>query len=255
MEFNINYEYINNTGKNNIFTCWYMPKSDKDKYPLVIISHGFMANYQALANFAVYLAEKGVMALTFDFCGGSSYSKSEGEFTSMSVLTEEDDLERVIEFAKTKDNVDTNNIFLLGESQGALVSSFVAAKRLDIKGLVLLYPSFVLFDDIRDMYKDINNLPTNCYMLGYKVGRNYITDIYNINPFDVIKDYKNPVLIIHGTKDTISPIDYSEVAIKYLNPKSELLPIDGAAHGFKENEIQKVYDKFIVYLAGRILNK
>jgi dipeptidyl aminopeptidase/acylaminoacyl peptidase len=254
MDFDINYEYVINKNNEKIFTCFYVPKGNKDKYPLVIISHGFMANYQALANFAVYLAEKGVMALTFDFRGGSTYSKSDMDFKSMSILTEMDDLNDVIDFAKSKDNVSKDKILLLGESQGAVVSAFVAAKRNDIIGLTLLYPSFVLFDDIRDMYKDKNNIE-NPYMLGYRVGKQYILDTYDTNPYEIIKDYKKKVLIIHGTKDTISPIEYSEVALKYLNPSSELLPIEGAGHGFKEEEMQKVYDRFIVYVAEMLLKK
>ena len=81
MDFDINYEYVINKNNEKIFTCFYVPKGNKDKYPLVIISHGFMANYQALANFAVFLAEKESMASPIAssvFSSGSTYSASPG---------------------------------------------------------------------------------------------------------------------------------------------------------------------------------
>ena len=49
--------------------------------------------------------------------------------------------------------------------------------------------------------------------------------------YDLIADYTQDVLIIHGTADTVVPLSYSERALEvYQN--AELITIEGAGHGF-----------------------
>ena len=49
--------------------------------------------------------------------------------------------------------VDNDNIFLLGSSQGGVVSAITAADNSeDIAGAVLLYPAFVLVDDAMERF-------------------------------------------------------------------------------------------------------
>lgn len=60
-------------------------------------------------------------------------------------MTEVADLNAVVDMIKTLDFVDTDNIFLLGRSQGGFVSALTAAQREDdIQGMVLFYPAFVI---------------------------------------------------------------------------------------------------------------
>ena len=53
--------------------------------------------------------------------------------------------------------------------------------------------------------------------------------------YDVMKAYPGDVLIIHGTRDNIAPISYSERAVTVF-PSAELVRIDGAGHGFYGND-------------------
>ena len=73
--------------------------------------------------------------------------KSDGESTKMSVLTEMKDLIAVKNFAKEQNYVDSENIILLGESQGGFVSGLVAAKcGAEIKKLVMIFPALCIPD-------------------------------------------------------------------------------------------------------------
>lgn len=63
----------------------------------------------------------------------------------MTVGTECEDLETVIDCVKELDYVDPGRIFLQGESMGGLVSALVAARRPEnIRAQVLWYPAFVV---------------------------------------------------------------------------------------------------------------
>ena len=61
----------------------------------------------------------------------------------MSVLTEKADLEAVLEEVKQWDFVDTGSIYLMGNSQGGLVTALTAAEhKEEIRAVILIYPAF-----------------------------------------------------------------------------------------------------------------
>ena len=59
----------------------------------------------------------------------------------MSVLTEKADLEAVLDEVMRWECVNTDSIYLMGNSQGGYVSTLVAAERPDdIRAIILIYP-------------------------------------------------------------------------------------------------------------------
>lgn len=85
-----------------------------------------MAGQDTVRHYAAFLAEMGYAAYCFDFNGGSVMkSKSDGQTTEMSVLTEVNDLETVIDYVSTMPYVNKDKIFLMGCSQGGFVSALL----------------------------------------------------------------------------------------------------------------------------------
>lgn len=67
--------------------------------------------------------------------GRNKNSRSGNDTLKMSVFTEVDDLDAVVNILKNQNFVDKNNIFLLGQSQGGVVSTIKGAnlrKRLKV---------------------------------------------------------------------------------------------------------------------------
>ena len=97
--------------------------------PVAIVCHGFMAWQDTVRQYCKLLAEIGYCAYCFDFCGGSvlNKGKSDGKTTEMSVLTEVQDLEAVIEYAQGLP-YNSKKTLLMGCSQGGFVSALTAAK-------------------------------------------------------------------------------------------------------------------------------
>jgi dienelactone hydrolase len=126
--FNTREIFANNNGK-NIFGIVYIPINAGTKMPTVIYSHGYGGNNSGGRIYAEALAKKGIAVYCFDFCGGGNQSRSDGKTTDMSVFTEKSDLEAVISMMKAQDFVDSNNLFLMGISQGGMVSAMAAAEQ------------------------------------------------------------------------------------------------------------------------------
>ena len=192
------------------------PKNYKDqKLPTVIISHGFGGLAERGDFYAQSLAKVGYVVYSFDFMGGNKNSRSGTDTLNMSVFTEVDDLDVVISKLKSQSYVDQSKIFLLGQSQGGVVSTIEAAKlKGDIKGLILVFPAFDLFDDARELFKSTSDMPEVYNHRGSEVGRAYFEKSLGYDVYQDIKNYDGKVLIVHGTNDTTAPISYSRKAVE-----------------------------------------
>ena len=194
----------------------YRPQGDH--LPVAIVCHGFMAFQDTVRQYAAALAELGYAAYCFDFCGGSFIRcQSDGDTTEMSVLTEVKDLESVIGYVQSLPFT-SNVLLLMGCSQGGFVSALAAAKHPErVSKLVMFYPAFCIPDDARAgkmMFAkfDPQNIPDTFRCMFMKLGRCYVTDVIDMDPYDQIKDYHGQVLLVHGTKDLVVNIDYARRA-------------------------------------------
>lgn len=216
----------------------YVFRRESGRLPAVIICHGFMANQRTVRHYAEFLARLGWAAFTFDFCGGGLKSRSDGETSEMSVLTEVEDLKAVINHVKLRADVDHSRIALMGCSQGGLVCALTAARlNNEIERLILLYPAFCIPDDARRGRMlfarfDPENIPPVISRFPMKLGAVYAKAVINMNIYDEIRGYEGPVLLIHGTNDKIVDVSYSRQARKVYK-QCEYLEIEGAEHMFK----------------------
>lgn len=215
-----------------IYGNLYLPNTDDQQYPTAIIAHGFGSSHSYMAPYAAYLAEQGIAGYVFDFCGGSTGSRSNGSTLDMSVLTEVSDMQAVLDGITDYSFVDLEQVYLMGESQGGLVSALLAERSdEDVHGLIMLYPALVIPDDARERYASASDIPEMARVFGTPVGRTYFSDVLDMDVFQEIGNFSGPVLIVHGDADSIAPISYSQQAVE-LYPAAELVTLDGAGHGF-----------------------
>ena len=183
----------------------YLPKKDQ-KQPIILLSHGLSLDYSLMLPYAEKLYKRGVASFAYDFRGGGYECHSDGKISDMTIQTEIDDLNFVIDSIKKEDFVDEDRVYLAGHSQGGLVSSLVAPKRDDIQALFLFAPAFEIPDDMkeRDNPKEMNVLNV---MPDY-MGEKYIDCAINIDVFQEIRGFKGNVYIFHGIEDKRVPVEY-----------------------------------------------
>lgn len=215
-----------------IYGRLYLPEGS-GLFPAVIIGHGFGGNLTGPEHYAIDFAENGIAAYVFDFVGGGTLSRSDGDMTESSVLTQAADMEVVLDGIAALDEIDEERIFLMGLSQGGFVASYVAAKRPDdVAGLIAFYPAYVLQDDAWERTPDPDHIPDTIDIMGNTVGRIYNKDAMSFDIYDMLPKYPHDVLLMHGTADRIVPISYSERAA-HTFPSAKLIRVKGAGHGFR----------------------
>ena len=195
----------------------FMPSGQTD-VPIAIVCHEFMTNRLFSYPYAMALAKSGYAAFCFDFCGGGIVCGSAGDSRDMSVLTEIEDLKSVIAFAKEQCYTSDEPLLLMGCSQGGLVAALTAAELPgEIGGLILQYPALMIPDAARKgemlwMNFDPDNVPEEMRSGPMRIGRQYATDVMDLDTLPTITRYTGKVLIIHGDKDTLVNISGSQAA-------------------------------------------
>ena len=226
----------------------YLPAGEHKNLPVAIVSHGFMANQDSVKHYAKVLTEAGYAAYCYDFCGGSAggTGKSDGLTTEMSVLTEVKDLEAVIAYVQSLP-YNGDRLLLMGCSQGGFVSALTAAKHPEkVFRLVLIYPALCIPDDARAgqmMFAkfDPADIPEIIDCGPMTLGRCYPADVLDMDPIKEISSYGGPVLIVHGTKDDVVDLKYSQDA-QQAYPRAILKIIQDGGHGFSEEQDKVVFE-------------
>lgn len=230
----------------------YLPNTSAEKYPTVIISHGYEGSHEEMAPYAEVFAAQGIAAYVFDFCGGSYSSRSDGETTEMSVLTEEADLTAVMDGLASIDRIDDSMIFLMGESQGGMVSALAAADQASrVRALVLLYPALVIPDHAREEYSSADEVPETSDLMGMTVGKIYYTDVLGMDVYQQISRYTGSVLILHGDRDNLVPISYSQKAVQMYSSAS-LTVIKNGGHGFYGSMQKEAAEDALNFIESRM---
>jgi len=230
-------------GDRKIFGIESAPKT-KGKKGVAIISHGFNGTHHFGRDYFDTLNGLGYTVYTFDFPCGGIHSSSDNNTMKMSVIDEKNDLKSIVRHYLQQPDTDKDRIVLIGESQGGFVSAIAASELKDtVSNLVLVYPALCIPDDWNNRYKTEAEIPDTTNMWNVLLGRNFFMELRDFDVYSTICRYEGPVQIIHGSKDPIVPLSYSEKAMKlYKNAHIGVIP--GAGHGFNPEQ-RAVSNRFV----------
>lgn len=235
-----------------IFGKLYLPEGE-GTFPAVILSNGYPGSYTEYQTYAQSFAENGIAGIVFDF--SCTNNASEGEFGDMSVLTQAADLNVVLDVISALPEIDSNHVFLWGHSFGGLTATYVAAQRKDeVKGLIVLEPSYQMHDQYRQLYPEGSEIPEYTYTPQY-VGKAYVEDLLSFDIYDMMPDYDNKVMLFMGTAN---PAEVMELQTQYFEKAAgkftsmQLVRVEGADHGFKGDGGQKMMKLAIEFINENI---
>lgn len=220
----------------------YIPdRLDSKKPSAVIISHPFLLTSESMEHYARIISDWGYATFIFDFCGGSVKSRSDGSTKEMTVFTKTEDLMAVFDYVSSHEEIDSDNIKLMGCSLGGFVSAIAATELKEaMTGLIMFYPAFCVPDecrrgDILGVRFDPENIPDVISNWGTEIGKSYCESVLNMDQKKLLPTYKGPVLMTHGSADSIVPASYS-VEMEHYYDHCELIIIEGAKHRYSAKQ-------------------
>ncbi len=241
-------EWIVTGNGRQIYGVLYIPEGGTIKGG-VILSHGYNGSHEHFDRECSVLAENGYYAYAYDFCGGSANGLSRGlETTEMTLFTEKEDLLAVFDAVSGLEPLQGKEVCLLGGSQGGCVTALAAAELKERAArVVLYYPALMIPDNWRETYKTTEEIPEVTDFWGMKLGRIFFTSMHDFSTYDHIGAYQNPVLILHGDRDEIVPMDVAEKAAEIL-PDAKLIVLEGEGHGFTAEGTEKALKCILDFL-------
>ncbi len=224
-------EWIIPNAEKHIFGKIYTPKCAAP-CPAIIFSHGYNGCHTDFDTECRFYAARGFIAYAFDFCGGSTRSRSSLLSTEMTLFSEKSDLLAVFDAIRALPQVDSENMYLLGGSQGGLITALAAEERASlIKGLILYFPAMCIPENWRTRYPQLSDIPEVTDFWGLKLGRRFFSTMHDFDSFAAVGGFQGKVLLITGDCDQIvSLASVERTAARYQN--AELVVLPGEGHGF-----------------------
>lgn len=240
----------------------HLPENSVKKPPVVILLHGFSGDRNA-ANFSLtrlsrLLAKNGVASVRFDFLHNG---ESDGDFSEFTLSGGIADANAIVEYVCSLDEVDTQRVALGGISMGAAIAAAAAAKNKDlIHTLCLCCPASNSAEDARNKSvkgMDISDIFEKgyCDIGGLKLGKCYYDDALTLDFYDLAKGYDKNVLLVHGEKDVIAPMENSKKYLKIYGENARLEVVQDADHSYSslvanEQRLKFMNDYLVAELLG-----
>ena len=214
-----------------VYGVLYLPEGD-GPFPTIIFSHGFNGSEGSWAHVAKILANSGFACYAFDFRGGNTLKRSSGKTTEMSALTEKADLTEVMHLIQREAFCDASRLYLAGESLGGLVTVLTAAEfPEEVAGVFLIYPALTVPETTRQQYASEDDIPARPRFSGVAIGKQFYTDVMDIDINQALDAYPGSILILHGDADALVSMEaVQEIAARHAQCAFIIMP--GEGHGF-----------------------
>ncbi len=223
---------------------WFIPAPGGAPAPVVAVLHGWGSNAEMMLPAAVPLHQSGYAVLLFD---ARSHGRSDGDnFASLPRFAE--DLDHALDWLKQQPEVDAARMAVLGHSVGAGAVLLAASRREDLSAVV----SIAAFAHPANMMRRFMAAHRVPYVpLGWYVLR-YVQQVIGYR-FDAIAPSRSitritcPVLLLHGSEDTIVPASEAETLYALRRSDAvELLILPGEHDA--SDELARHADKLIGFL-------
>ena len=219
----------------------------------VILCHGMESdkNSEKLIFLGRKLAEKGVLALRFDF---AYVGESSGRFEDITCSGEVEDLRAAFSLMQ---NYRPGKTAILGSSMGGTVGLLFAAQEPTVAALVTVaapvhpgnFPRRILNAAQLQGWRDRGFIFHN----GRRLNVCLLKDLEGLDVPQSARNVKCPVLILHGDADEVVPVKEAHELHEYLSGTKRLSILNGTDHRLSnpllmQRAIEESFEWLIQYL-------
>lgn len=205
-------EHMHGSLKGNVHYPPNFSTEDATKRPAVLMLHGLGGNRDEhnglFIRTAASIALSGMIAVRIDVRGAG---ETGGNTESMSIETEIQDAADALDHMKELPFVDENKLAILGLSFGGLAGAICAARREDVKALVLWEAPHDMVATMKRLYGAlaVKGVRARGYLQAgmLRLGPCFFDTLEAIDVDQTIEHFSRPVLIVQGVEDTIVPVD------------------------------------------------
>ena len=217
----LRYEEVSFTSRDGTpLTGWFVP-AVKKPIGTVIHFHGNAQNMTAHFSYVDWLPAEGFQVFTFDYRG---YGRSGGAPTRRGLY---EDCLSALDYIKSRPDVDTNRLVVLGQSLGGANALYALGKnpQAGVKAVAIDSTFYSYRSITRDVIDGIPLLRWLRWPLSLMVIGN------DHSPGPVINQISpTPLLLIHGTADRVIPYRHAEALFAAAREPKQLWTIENGQH-------------------------
>lgn len=190
------------TARGQLF-AWFVPANSTDPSPAVVVMHGWGANASLMLPALQPLHAAGYSVLLVDaLCHGLSDGAA---FTSLPRFAV--DIARGLDWLQRQPSVDSTRLAILGHSVGAGAALLCATGRRDVRAVISM-SAFAHPQDIMRRFLQEARIPYPLvgWFVMQHVQRVIGAQFDDIAPVNSIRQLHCPVLLVHGTEDSVVPV-------------------------------------------------
>jgi len=215
------------------------PKDTKEKNPAILFIHGWTSERSRSYQYANRLAELGYIIFLFDMSG---HGDSEGNINAITTKEFFDDVLAAYDYLIQINEVDKENINIIGSSFGCYLGSLLTTKR-NINRLALRVPA-----DYPDKFFNISKMKTSG-ITGPEIisWRKKVKNSDETFALKAISNFSGDVLIIESEKDKVVFHETIQNYINAIKNKGQLthIVIKNAPHSIKVGPFRDETEKIL----------
>lgn len=199
----------------------------------VILCHGMESNKKSdkLVLLSQELARRGLSALRFDFaCAGEN-----GNFEEITYSGEVEDLQAAFAFMRDRHG---GNIAILGSSMGGTVALLFAAQQASVATVVTIaapvHPERFIGQLLTPAQVEEWRKTGHTFYRGQRINVALLHDLEKLDVPAAARKISCPVLILHGDRDDVVPVEEAHELYGYLCGSKKLSILRGADHRFSD---------------------
>ena len=214
------------------------PKSENAR-GAVLLCHGMESNKESdkLMFLSRALAQRDLLTLRFDFAG---VGESTGSFANITYSAEVEDLQAAFSFMRARH---AGKIGILGSSMGGTVALLFAARNPDVAALVTLaaplhperFLSRLSTPEELQQWRERGFI----FYHGQRINVSLLNDLEKMNVVHALRKINCPVLILHGDRDDVVPVEEAHELHHHLPGMSKLSILAGADHRISDPSLMK----------------
>ena len=120
-----------------------------------------------------------------------------------------------------------------------------------------MYPALSIKEDHGiTQYSSVEDVPDDVPLFGgwMHVGKNYVTDIWETDFYELLENYEGKILLLHGDKDGTVPVSYSERAAGIIKD-CEFHVIKDGGHEFYGQPFEDAMTYILQYIKDQLVGE
>lgn len=223
------------------------------RHAAAILCHGMESNKESekLVALGRRLAEKGILALRFDF---SYAGESSGKFEDITYSGEVEDLRAAFNFIL---GFRAEKVGLFGSSMGGTVALLFAAQEKRLAAIVTvaapLHPE--KFTEKLLTQQEVEQWRASGFITyhGQRIKLSFLDDFQTVDVPQAAKRIACPVLILHGDRDNTVPVEEARELYALLSGPKEITILKGADHRLSDpSQLRRALDESVNWLTHHL---